>query len=148
MYESITSWFASHLETIQKLGAAWFLIGIGSLIITIVALPLVILKIPEDYFVRDRRLRLVKRTQHPLIAWTLLAAKNLLGLALFVLGSVMLFIPGQGILTMLIGLLLMNFPGKFKLERKLVQRPAVLNTLNRIRAKWDKPPLIDPASSH
>ena len=132
------------MESLQRLGAAWFLIGIGSLIVTVIALPVVILRIPADYFVRDRRLRLVTRTQHPVIAFLLLALKNLLGLVLFVLGAVMLFIPGQGILTMLIGLLLMNFPGKYRLEQRLVRRPAVLRTLNRIRARWDREPLQPP----
>lgn len=141
---SVIEWARLHVDTLQQLGAAWFLIGVGSLVVTLIALPLVILRIPADYFVRDRRLGLVSRTRHPAITFLLLALKNLLGVTLFVLGAVMLFIPGQGILTMLIGLLLMNFPGKYQLEQRLVRRPAVLRTLNRIRARWNRAPLHPP----
>jgi hypothetical protein len=52
----------------------------------------------------------------------------------------MLFTPGQGILTILAGLLLMNFPGKYRLERWLVQRPGVLSSLNWLRTRRGKAP--------
>ncbi|RME33433.1 MAG: hypothetical protein D6786_07715, partial [Gammaproteobacteria bacterium] len=60
-------------------------------------------------------------------------------------GLIMLFTPGQGLLTMLVGLLLMNYPGKYRLERWLVTRPRVLETLNWIRARTGHPPLAAPA---
>jgi hypothetical protein len=63
------------------------------------------------------------------------------GLVFLLAGFAMLFLPGQGILTMLIGISLMDFPGKRMLERKLVGRPAVLKTINMMRAKFDRPPL-------
>ncbi len=47
----------------------------------------------------------------------------------------MLVTPGQGLLTLLIGLLLLNFPGKYRLERWLVRRPGVLRTLNWVRRR-------------
>jgi hypothetical protein len=53
----------------------------------------------------------------------------------------MLVLPGQGILTMLIGISLVDFPGKRQLERKLIGQPAVLNTINRVREKFGQPPL-------
>ena len=135
------NWLQVHAGLLQKTGAIWFATGVGSLIIILITLPLVIVRLPPDYFVRQRRVRLSAHAAHPALALFLLALKNLFGLTLFVLGVVLLFIPGQGLLTMLIGLLLMNFPGKYHLEQRLVQRPAVLRTLNRIRAKWDRPPL-------
>jgi hypothetical protein len=51
-------------------------------------------------------------------------------------------VPGQGILTILIGVMLLDFPGKRRLERWLVRRPAVFKGINRIRARFDKPPLV------
>ncbi|HRD19060.1 MAG TPA: hypothetical protein PLB60_08410, partial [Candidatus Marinimicrobia bacterium] len=54
-------------------------------------------------------------------------------------GFLLLFIPGQGILTILVGIILMNFPGKYRLERKLVQRPGVLQGINKIRKKFNRP---------
>lgn len=54
----------------------------------------------------------------------------------------MLFTPGPGVLTILIGVMLLNFPGKRRLERKLVERPRVLEAINRLRARFGKAPLI------
>ena len=63
----------------------------------------------------------------------LVVLKNALGLVLVILGFIMLFTPGQGLLTLLAGSLLMNFPGKYQLERWLVLRPGVLRALNWLR---------------
>jgi hypothetical protein len=71
-------------------------------------------------------------------------AKNALGLVLIVLGLLLSLpgIPGQGVLTMLIGLILVDVPGKRSLERKVVARPRVLDTMNRLRAWLGRPPLV------
>jgi hypothetical protein len=39
------------------------------------------------------------------------------------------------------GLLLINYPGKYKLEQKLLEIPSVFRALNWIRVKANKPPL-------
>jgi hypothetical protein len=72
-----------------------------------------------------------------------IVGKNLAGAVLLVLGLVMALpgIPGQGILTMIIGITLVDFPGKQRLERRLIGRPAVLRRLNRLRARFRRPPL-------
>jgi hypothetical protein len=49
--------------------------------------------------------------------------------------------PGQGLLTILIGLILVNFPGKYKIERRLVRRPGVLQSINKIRTRFQRPPI-------
>jgi UPF0716 family protein affecting phage T7 exclusion len=74
-------------------------------------------------------------------------AKNLLGLVLFVAGSVMLLLPGQGILTMLAGLTLIEFPGKRSLELSLVRRERVRKTLDWVRRKFGGEPLQVPEVS-
>lgn len=53
----------------------------------------------------------------------------------------MLVLPGQGILTILIGLGIMNFPGKFAVERWFVERKGVMFSINWIRQKTKHPPL-------
>ncbi len=70
--------------------------------------------------------------------------KNLLGVALVGAGIVMLVLPGQGILTILIGVMLMDFPGKYALEKRLVSRPTVMRSLNWMRAKANRPPFLEP----
>jgi len=37
---------------------------------------------------------------------------------------------------------MLDFPGKRKVEAKLIGLPAVLNTINGMREKFGKPPLI------
>jgi hypothetical protein len=76
-----------------------------------------------------------------------LLGKNLLGIVLVCTGVAMLVFPGQGILTILIGLMLINFPGKRALEQRLVRRPAVLRTMNWMRAKAHQPALELPTSA-
>jgi len=75
--------------------------------------------------------------------------KNIVGLVFVFVGFLMLFLPGQGILTMLIGITLLEFPGKRHLEAKLIGQPTVLNAINGMRQKFGKPPLIiAPASQN
>lgn len=56
-------------------------------------------------------------------------------------GLLLLVIPGQGVLTMVIGLILIDFPGKYHLERGLMQRKHVLKTVNWLCARRQEPPL-------
>ena len=66
------------------------------------------------------------------------------GMGLIVAGVAMLFIPGQGVLTILIGIMLMNFPGKHALERWLIRRRPIFRSVNWMRAKSGRPPLLLP----
>jgi archaellum biogenesis protein FlaJ (TadC family) len=132
------------VEMLQRFGGLWVAIGVVSLVLTVLALPVIILRLPADYFAQDRRIPVRRAAGHPVVAWLASAAKNLVGIALIALGAIMLFVPGQGLLTMLIGILLTNFPGKYRLERRIVRRPAVLRTLNRIRSRGKREPLQPP----
>ena len=111
---------------------------------TLLAVPLVVTRLPADYFVRARRLSWRKERGHPVFVLALVIVKNGVGLLLVVLGTIMLVTPGQGLLTLLVGLLLMNFPGKYRLERWLVQRPGALSTLNWLRRRNALPEFETP----
>ena len=67
--------------------------------------------------------------------------KNLIGYTLILGGILMLVLPGQGLFTILMGLILSNYPGKYSIERKFISMPSVLKTVNWLRKKSDKPPL-------
>ncbi|HJR09034.1 MAG TPA: hypothetical protein VJ842_17375 [Pyrinomonadaceae bacterium] len=102
----------------------------------------VLIKLPDTYFKASHgREFWVER--HPVLRWGGLVVKNLLGVLLVLLGVVMSLpgVPGQGVLTILLGVMLLDFPGKRGLELKLVSRPKVLRTINRIRQRFDRPPL-------
>jgi hypothetical protein len=121
-------------------------LGLGAFILTCLAslamVTVVLIKLPHTYFREDHASALVER--HPTLRWVGLMAKNALGVLLILLGLVLSLpgIPGQGILTILIGVMLLNFPGKRRLERKLVARPSVLSAINGLRAHFGKPPLL------
>ena len=111
-------------------------------VISLLSLPWLVAQIPDDYFVPKKRQPTQWKTRQPLIRLIILIGKNCLGYMLLLGGILMLFLPGQGLLTMITGLLLIDYPGKFRLERKIVNTPTVLKSLNWLRAKAHKPPLI------
>jgi hypothetical protein len=114
-------------------------ISLATLAISALLLPFVIWRLPEDYFVRDGALG--PRSSRDVL---LRALRNVLG-GLFVLaGIAMLVLPGQGLLTILIGLMLMDFPRKMELERWFVTRFRLLRPLNWVRARGKRPPLRAP----
>ena len=101
----------------------------------------VLVKLPEAYFQDEDASPSHRR--HPILRGIALVLKNLLGAVLILLGLFLSLpgVPGQGILTVLIGVMLLNFPGKRRLERWLVSRPRVLPAINALRARFGKPPL-------
>ena len=70
--------------------------------------------------------------------------KNLLGVVLIVAGLLLSLpgVPGQGVLTMLVGLLLLDIPGKRRFELALVRRKTVHRVINKLRARFDRAPLL------
>jgi len=113
---------------------------------SLLALPWLVCRIPEDYFCYPKRHPAISRESHPMVRIILLVGKNLLGLGLLAGGFIMLFLPGQGILTMAMGLLLMDYPGKYRFEQRVVALPMVLKGLNWLRRKRHHPPLrVNPA---
>lgn len=109
---------------------------IGSLI----AIPLILVRLPADYF-DTRTPRHWMKDHHPLLRLMGLIVKNIVGAVFFLVGLAMLFLPGQGLLTMLIGISLMDFPRKRELEAKMVGQPTLFGVINTMRQKFHKPPL-------
>lgn len=142
--DGMTSIFSAWFDLMSDL-AVWLVgISVASFIIGLVLVPVFITRLPPDYFSHPRRHLLSERARHPLIRLLLAGIKNLLGALLAIAGLVMLFTPGQGLLTLFAGLLLMNYPGKFALERWVVSRPHVLPAMNWLRARYGHPPLLPP----
>ncbi len=124
--------------------ALYTAIWLGTLLVSLAAVFLVLLWLPSDYFTLSRGPFLVG--MNPLVRITLFVLKNLAGVVVIALGVVMSIpgVPGQGILTILLGLLLVNFPGKYRLERAIIRRPAIHEFVNRLRRRYGRPPLIVP----
>jgi Putative transmembrane protein (PGPGW) len=124
----------------------WWLFA-GSMVLLLaspISVGWVVLRLPKDYFTRAERGRSRSRMEHPLVWPFLLLAKNLLGAVMLLAGLAMLVTPGQGLLTLVIALMLIDFPGKYHLERWLVTRPRIWRSINWLRRRAGRTPLERP----
>ena len=136
-------------RTIQGWEFSWWQVLFGALLFVITfvvssaVVSFVLVKLPANYFhsSHDREF-LVER--HPVLRAVGIFAKNLLGLVLVGAGIIMSLpgVPGQGVLTILLGIMLLDFPGKRTLETRIVSRPRVNGAVNALRARFGKPPLM------
>ena len=117
------------------LGSISFLVFIFSLI----SIKWLVALIPSDYFIEDKRNKY--QSSYPLTWLISIIIKNIVGYILIIGGILMLVLPGQGLFTIIIGLMLSNYPGKYFIERKFIAIPSVLKTINWLRKKSNKPPL-------
>jgi ABC-type multidrug transport system fused ATPase/permease subunit len=118
----------------------FFWIGIVSLVVFIASLlltPLLLGKIPQDYFIHTNQHKVeIEHLGH----LTIVVIRTLSGFVLLIAGIIMLVTPGQGIITILLGLFLMEFPGKRKLELKFIKHNPTFKALNWLRNKAGKSP--------
>lgn len=136
--DSITQFFSS--MTLR--GVA---IGVGIFLVTFFAnlalVSFILIKIPADYFRTSQGKFLAK--QSPVVRVLALVGKNIAGVILVVLGVLLSLpgVPGQGVLTILLGIMLLDFPGRRRFERWIVSSPKVLKAVNKLRKRFDKPKL-------
>ncbi len=117
----VLGWMEEHQAWLWAAGVASLVIIVASA----VALPSVVARIPADYFAHPHRpLGLWERrtgAHWRALRWTIRIGKNVLGVLMMLAGAAMLFLPGQGLLTIVVGFLLIDFPGKYGLEKRLVR---------------------------
>ena len=128
----------SSAEMLQVLGLISLLTFVGSLIL----LPWLILRMRSDYFIRHHRENIERHQRHPVLTAFIFLFRNTIGLCLLTAGIIMLILPGQGILTMVIGCSLMDFPGKHRLNDKIIANRKIQRSLNWIRRKGGRDDLI------
>ena len=133
--------FEEHAELLAALGLSSAVLLAAS----VLALPWVLGALPADWFVRPAEAR--RHGRHPLLRLALALARNLLGWLLVVAGLAMLVLPGQGLLTVGLGLLLLDLPGKRRVELRVLRRPAVRRLVDGIRRRRGAPPFELDASS-
>lgn len=133
-------WLEAHQGVLLSMAGLSILLFVGSLL----ALPFLLARIPEDYFADPQRHSARLRHLHPILYIALRIIKNLIGWILILAGIVMLILPGQGILTIIMGLVLSDFPGKFALERRLASNHRILNGINWIRRHGGRGPILPP----
>ena len=136
-------------RTIQGWGLTWpeVFIAAGFSVFAFVAgsafATFVLVRLPANYF-HSSHAREFLAERNPVLRTFGVVAKNLLGAVLVVLGVVMAVpgVPGPGVLIILLGVMLLDFPGKRDLETRFVRRPRVFRSINALRARFDKPPLV------
>jgi hypothetical protein len=143
----VPDWLADLTARVRALGASGGLwigvaLSVGLAVATLAIAAAVVVTWPIDRFKRGARPAVLATHSAPLRALAHVG-KNLAGAVLVLLGLIMALpgVPGQGILTMIIGLTLVDFPGKVELERRLVSKPLVRRQLNALRARFKRPPL-------
>ena len=121
--------------------------GVGIFLVTFSAnlalVSLILVKIPADYFQDSAKKKFLAK-QSPVVRVLAIIGKNVAGVLLVILGVLLSLpgVPGQGILTILLGIMLLDFPGRRSLERRIVGWPKVFNAINKLRRRFDKPPLV------
>ena len=121
------------------------LAAIASLLMFIASLfvvPWLVVRMPDDFLVRNPPMRTEWGHHHPAIRMLLQVLQNVLAYVLIGAGIVMLVLPGQGVLTIVVGLMLADFPGKHRLVRWLLTRGPVLTAINWLRARAHRAPLL------
>lgn len=139
MIERLTTFWESLTWSSIGIGVGLFLV---SLAVSFGALGLVMVKIPARYFAADHQRDFLPDSPW-LVRWGAVIGKNIAGVLLIIIGIILSLpgVPGQGVLTILLGLIFLDIPGKRPLEARIIKRPSVLSAINKLRAKYDKPPL-------
>lgn len=112
-------------------------VSLCTFFLSLILIPWYIGRLSVDYFyilkqqLPDRR---------PRSSLAVLIIRNFFGSILLIAGILMLFLPGQGILTILISLLCMAFPGKYQFVLYLISRQSVQRSLDWIRKKLQRSP--------
>ncbi|MCU0575931.1 MAG: hypothetical protein MUD15_03780 [Desulfobacterota bacterium] len=141
LLQSVSTWSQEHPVLLVWMWAGSLATFFGTLLV----IPMMVVRMPRDYFLYGKADLREYRKQHPLFRLFSVIGKNVLGVVFIAAGFIMLFFPGQGVLTILIGITLVSFPRKRALEIWLIRRPSVLRSVNWIRARAGKQPLILPA---
>jgi len=113
-------------------------LAVGSLALGTV----IVVRWPADQFKGERPPPFLP-SHHPWVRALAHFGKNVGGALLVLAGVIMSLpgVPGQGLLVILIGVSLLDVPGKRRLERRLVARPLIRRTLDHLRARFGRPPL-------
>ena len=125
VYKNLILWFGS--------------ISLFVFLFSLLSIKWLVSLILEDYFINKKDSKI--KTSNIFFWYIVLIFKNLIGYSLILGGIMMLVLPGQGLFTIIIGLMMSNYPGKYSLEKKFIAIPTILKSINWLRKKSNKPPI-------
>ena len=137
---NLFEWAGANQGFLASLFGLSLLLFIGSLSL----IPLLIARMRSDYFVAPSSAEHGWLGRHPAARITVRVIRNSLGIVLLVAGTAMMVLPGQGIITILVALSLLEFPGKRAIELHLIHQRHIGRAVNWIRMKSGRPPLMIP----
>jgi hypothetical protein len=130
----------------MELGVVLLALGVwvAATVVGLAMVAAVVVSLPETYFLDPDAAR--SSSSRPGGATARRIVRNACGVVLVLVGLLLSIpgVPGQGLLTILAGVILLDFPGRHRLARALARRRGVLATLNRLRARLGRPPLAPP----
>ena len=135
--ELVVDMWSRYQREIWMLGVA----SAAMLVISAMVIPYLIVRLPADFYAENNHRRRLFQDR-PIVRSLFLTVKNIIGAFLLVAGILMLVLPGQGILTILAALALLDFPGKRKLEMWILHRPTVMKSINWLRKRAGREPLL------
>jgi hypothetical protein len=123
---------------------AWILggaVGVASFVLSLLLVGAILVRLPRDYFAGDGKHSLLDGRPR----WVQVAGivgKNVAGAVLVMVGIVLSLpgVPGQGLLTILVGIILLDIPGKKRLERRILAIGAVERAVTRLRKRYGREP--------
>lgn len=134
--QSADQWIGGDLSIwLTILGTSSFCMFVGSILATLA----IINVLPDDYFLHWHHKK-ARPAELSILHVMVKVLKNLLGFTVLMAGIAMLFLPGQGLLTILIALMLLDFPYKRQILDRIIQQEKIRNSLNWIRKKRRRPP--------
>jgi hypothetical protein len=115
-------------------------LGVGLTVLATLAGFATIVMLPADHFISAAS----PTPAHPIVRFALKVVKNIVGSVVILLGLVMMLplVPGPGLVFLLLGLSLVDFPGKRAIELKLLMRPGVNRFINSLRLRYGKAPFL------
>lgn len=114
------------------------MISIMTFLLSIILIPWYVAKLPRGFFLKIQTHH--RHSGEKPLHIVLVLLRNIAGIILVSAGIAMLFLPGQGIITILIGVLCMSFPGKRNLLLYLLSMKTIKKSLNWTRNKLNRPP--------
>ena len=144
--DHMISWLSEIFQQTARLGQYAILAAllfVAALAISFAVALTIFIRLPSDYFCTPRT-KSAPDAGHGIFFAIGVVLKNLLGVALILIGVILSVpgLPGQGLLTVLAGVFLLDFPGKRRLLHKILRRPLLLQAINRLRTRFSRPPLV------
>jgi hypothetical protein len=125
--------------------------GLGGLVAAIAFFALsqvflvgVVVAMPADFFCRQALVAHVPYRGIAALRWTIKILKNVLGVVIILLGLPLILpgIPGPGLVLMIVGIALLDFPGKRQLLYRLISYPRIFRSINSLRSRFGRPEMI------